>query len=186
MIRILVPTCIVQLASVLMLPALVMAQTKQATVASKADKREWGKAVEGQTLSIAADKAAYTAGDRIVVTTTWKNVGRKDVEIWGIGPLATYEVKVLLPSGKEAPLTLYGQKHAAARKARADVIGGGFLKPGEEDSSSLELSRFFDFSLSGKYKVSEQRFVRRDPTSKETLYAVSNEITITVESPPEK
>jgi len=186
MIRVLSVACFLNVAVVVALPPLVTPQTKQGPAASNPEKRQWGKAVEGQAISIATDKTVYAPGDRIVLTTTLKNVGRKDVEFWERGPLATYEVKVLLPSEKEAPLTLYGQQAARAAKGGGSVFGGPPLKSGEENSSSLVVSRFFDFSLSGKYKISERRFVGRDPASKEPYYAVSNEITIIVEEPPAK
>ncbi len=53
----------------------------------KVSKSEWGDAVAGQSLSIATEKAAYSAGERIDLIIRFKNVGKEDVRALRSAPL---------------------------------------------------------------------------------------------------
>ncbi len=185
----------------LVLPVVAMVENSPGSEADKKVKKTWGKAVEAQALSIGSLRAAYAPGEPILLKVCFKNVGEKDVKVVYADPLGLYQVSVLLPDGKPAPLTLFGiqresgprvsvlprdgkpapltlfgiQREAGPRESSEFALGT--LKPGEETCDELELSRLFDFTLAGKYTVSVQRAV----SVSSTLKATSNKLELTVD-----
>jgi hypothetical protein len=159
--------------------ALISVDAFAGSESEKTVERTWGTAVEGQALSAMTEKAAYAPGERIILNVSFKNVGREDVKIVQTNPLALYHVSVLLPDGKPAPLTLFGKGTANCPIFARSV---GTLRPGQETSATLPLSRLFDFTLSGKYTVSVQRGVWKDGAFSSTLKATSNKLEITIDN----
>jgi hypothetical protein len=118
---------------------------------------EWGPEKNGVRCAAAlASKEKIFAGEPVHVLFLTKNVGAKPfagtVESY---TLFVFKISVLGPDGKPAPLTAYGQQ-------QMDISGEGSkatnkLAPGEEKTSGLLLSRFFDMTRQGEYKVSFSR-----------------------------
>lgn len=181
MTRILWDTCIFLVVVILAQPTLVLSDSGTGSKTNNAGKKIWGDAVEDQALSIMTKKAAYAPGERIILNVCLKNIGQHDVKVITTQPSPIYQVSVLLPDGKESPLTLYGNsifKNPWEDGSQSTRI----LKPGEETHVELQLSRLFDFSLAGKYVVSVKRAViRKDGTVRPKLYATSNKLKITVD-----
>ena len=143
--------------------------------AGESDKHA-GTIVEGQSLSISTQKAAYAPGERIVLKACFQNVGNKDMKATEAFFPTIYHLDVLLPNGKPAPMTLFGKQaiELAGFGADTEMVT---LKPGEETCDEIELSRLFDFTLAGKYTVSAQRVVPVNSRLKVT----SNKLEITVD-----
>ena len=182
MTRVLRAACIYLVVGILALPFLAWFDTSAGAETNKPVEKTWGDAVEDQAVSITTEKAVYAPGERIVLNACLKNIGQHDVKAITMQPSPIYQVSVLLPDGKELPLTLYGNsifKNPWKIGSRSTRI----LKPGEETHvEELQLSRLFDFSLAGKYVISVKRAViRRDGTVRPKLYATSNKLEITVD-----
>jgi len=114
--------CILQSIGVIVLPILAVTQVSPGVIMKKEDAREWGKAIEGQAISIAADKSKYFPGERILLNISFKNVGRHDVRMVIMTLLGTYQIAPSFRSDKhveDVPLTLYGRRELEVSK-----IGG--------------------------------------------------------------
>lgn len=138
---------------------------------------EWGPEKDGLRCAVAlASKEKIFAAEPVQVLFLTKNVGAKSAPGITIAhPLAVYTLRVMGPDGKPAPLTSYGrqQKEAAGDGSR----GTPNLALGEEDKSELLLSRFFDMTLMGDYKVSFSRLVL---VNNALVPVTSNDLTIAV------
>ena len=174
-------TCFLQLVGLISIPGLALAQTKPGPEMKEESKREWGEAVEGQAISISSEKATYAPGERIVATLSIKNAGRQDVDVTTAAFLMLYDITVLLPDGKEAPLTLFGKRVTESSRSGGSV-SSQVLKPGEQISLEFDLSTLFDFSLDGKYTVWARRIVGKSAASKKPLMPSSNKVAITVDA----
>jgi hypothetical protein len=161
--------------AIVLFPVIAIAQNEPKAAHLDA-KREWGKAVEGQALSIATEKTVYAPGERVVLNVAFKNVGQKIVFIGVDYFFNSNSVKVMFADGKDVPLTSYGKLYAK-RKG-----GSGFTfdaKPGEYLHIEIELNRMFDMTLAGKYRISVQRNITRENKELEEK-ATSNEIEIEI------
>jgi hypothetical protein len=161
------------------LPVLLMVDAGPRSETGKRVRQTWGKAVEGQAVSISSEKMAYAPGERILLHVRFKNVGRKEVRVLRAHSLALYKVSLLLPDGKAAPWTLFGKRQLdGSGEGSRDV---DILKVGEESRVELELTRLFDLSLDGKYTVSVERAVWVDHVVRSALKATSNKLEITID-----
>ena len=131
----------------------------------------------GAGISISTENAAYAPGKTIVLSLCFRMWERRTCRSRAVSSLAVYKVTVLLPDGKQAPLTLFGQ--GASRPPGSIGVEG--LKPGNEISTRLDLTRLFDFTLPGKYTVVVQRPVSKDRTFVAALNATSNKLELTVD-----
>jgi hypothetical protein len=143
----------------------------------------WGEETEGYRLGLSTDKAEFAPGERVELHMIFRNVGPDDAEVPVSRLMVFHTFTVLLPSGKEAPLTLYGQRQV---QSRLDPGGRGVvvLKPGEERSLDLHLNRLFDMTLTGTYKVTAKRAVWTRGEPRETAHVVSNTLEITIKERP--
>lgn len=159
-------------------PIFAMGATNPPSQPDKFRKGVWGDAIEGQSLLITSTKDTYAPGERIVLDVAFKNVGQENVRALKIAPLAAYEITVLLPDGNHAPFTLFGQRSLEGSKDGSRSLAQ--LTSGDQLSAEFELSRIFDMTLSGKYKVFVQRKVWKDGAISRSLKATSNTFEITV------
>jgi hypothetical protein len=158
------------------LPVAAMTWEGRGAEPTKSAEKKWGEAVEGQALSISSEKPAYAPGEAIVLDITFKNVGQKVVYHSLTHPMMIYDVDVTLPDGKPSPLTLYGE-------FGGDRRGSGTartLKPGEDMSAQIDLTRHFDITLAGTYTVSLATRVWTD-AGYTKLEAKSNKLEIPVD-----
>lgn len=170
---------ILQFATVLLLPSVVMAETDLKSEVKKPPERVWGKPVEGQRLSISAEKRTYCPGERIFLNICFQNVGQTDVEITVCRPLGVFEINVLLPEGKPAPFTLKGKR--SYDNSSMGSMSARVVKPQEQICTDIELNRLFDMTLNGKYSVTVRRIVWKAGVFQRNLKAVSNTLEITVD-----
>ena len=123
-------------------------------------------------------KVKYTVGESIMLNMTVENRGKKDVVFMQSWPLITFDIKVALPDGKAAPLTLYGTEQ---KNATAFIFGmtTTTLKPGDTVVVSLMINRYFDMSLDGDYKVAvSTRVVDSDDWKKRTPLSADLAVTL--------
>ncbi|MGA2061285.1 MAG: hypothetical protein ABSG67_12435 [Thermoguttaceae bacterium] len=153
---------------------------------TKENKREWGKVVEGQAISIETNKTSYAPEERIVLTILYKNVGQKSVDTLFTGNIfATYDIKVFLPDGKETQITNFKKQVCgdSITPRFPGYVSTSLTKPGEEKSrGDIPLSRYFDFSCEGTYTIIVQQKLLQDGNDKETLKAISNKLKITIDN----
>jgi hypothetical protein len=137
--------------------------------------REWGGVVSGQMISIKANKIEYAAEERIILNVLYKNVGTKTGYILESGIFVMYDIKILMPNGREAQKTAYG-------KAFEPIVIAGMTvtatKPGEEKSRDIRISRYYDFSMLGTYTITIKQILYED--NKKMLYVTSNKLNITI------
>jgi hypothetical protein len=164
------------------------------------EARPWGAKVFNQALSITTDKQTYEAGERIVLDVRFKNFGSAGVwVVSGFGPAANEKYNVVIvesphmpgvgehgipfvPPGGVVPLTLYGRREFDTSGGSSG--GSGTFRPGREKSHTLDLTRLFDMSLDGKYRIWVSRYVWGIPRTEPPKKATSNTIELTVKDAP--
>jgi hypothetical protein len=169
--------------AVIVLSAFAMSQNGLASENEARDREVWGEPAEGQAISISTPQAPYAAGDVISLVIHFKNVGDKEIMTSLTVVLEMYDVTVLLPDGKNAPLTLYGKCHSSSN-VRSGSAHGLPLKPGQIHSSQVVLSRIFDMTLPGKYTIFVERCVWKPGTKRPYPKAVSNKLEIAISDMP--
>ena len=102
--------CVFQMAIAAFSSAIIMGQSSLGSVRQGQHKREWGNPVNGQAISIAVEKEKYITGDKIILDIAVKNVSDHDVKSLVSYPLALFRIRVLLPDGHKAPLTMWGRR----------------------------------------------------------------------------
>ena len=112
-------------------------------------KRDWGTAVGGRALSVATDNSRYFPEQRIALNILYKNVGDSEITVPVRSDFTDFEVTVIFDGRDVVPKTRYGKQMESA--------GGSqwlrTLRPGQVLSRDLPLSRYFDFSIKGKYAI---------------------------------
>ncbi len=169
---------VAQLACAFVAAGFSSAQANDTSEKTEECRREWGTAVDGQAVSIATNKSTYSPEEAITLNVVVKNIGQADVHFIEAMPLLMYTLTVVLPSGKEAPLTLYGKQ--ATENWKDGSMSRRVLRPSEESIVNFALSRHFDLSLPGTYTIAVRRSVvvgKEDPVIVE---AKSNVIEVTV------
>jgi hypothetical protein len=164
---------------VLLVPEILDAETGSPQLPD-AQNQKWGKAIEGQAISIATSKTVYTSGEPIILKINFKNTGHNEVLFVRRLPLAVYDVTVLMPDGTKAPLTLFGTRRFGSRSGGSKIIDS--LKPGEQVRSEIELNRVFDMTIDGKYLVSVQRRVWKDGSLQDALKTTSNQLDVSIDN----
>jgi hypothetical protein len=176
--------CCLGIVLVLASPGGAPTAADQETPADENEKNvQWGEQVEGYRLSLSTDKAQFAPGERVDLHVVLRNVGPDDARVATGRLMVFHTFTVLLPSGQEAPLTLYGQRQVQSRLnpgGRGVVV----LEPGEELTTDLDLNRLFDMTLTGTYKVTAKRAVWSRGEPRETVHVVSNTLEITIKARP--
>jgi hypothetical protein len=97
------------------------------------------------------------AGEMLHVQFVTKNVGKNPVDIVCEAPyLFRFKVNVVGPDSKPAPLTAYG----LTQQGEGFGLGTVKIQPGKFVASGLPLSRLFDMTREGEYKVSFSQTVK--------------------------
>ena len=180
--RVLLGVCVVQFLAGSVLSTYALASTASNKEVQVAAQREWGEAVQGRALSISTQKARYAPEEPISLSILLKNAGTNEIQMESISPFAAYYIEVVGPDGKNTPPTVYGKKLFAYLVGSWGSQGPSRkLKPGAELPVEMRIARLFDFSLPGKYTISVQKAIAGRITYTNTLNAVSNKITLTID-----
>ncbi len=155
-------------------PTMFLFQSENET---KDNKREWGKQIEGQEISIRTTKLRYAPEERIILHIIYKNAGKNPVITYS-GTGRHYEITVTRQDGKETPLTTFG-KGAFDRIFHRHIIQ---IQPGEDQETDYLLSRIHDLTSDGKYTIIAKRTVGKDEKGKDIITITSNKLEITIDS----
>jgi len=141
-------------------------------------EREWGPEQNGLRCAVAlASKQKSVAVDEpVTVLLLTKNVGDKPVSVVGRPPLGVFKIRVLGPDGKPVLLTAYGRRELDIAGSGSRSVGK--LAPGREEETRLLLSRVFDMTRAGEYKISFARFCFG--MNKKPISVSSNDLSVTV------
>jgi hypothetical protein len=155
-------------------PTIFLFQTDNDT---KDFKKEWGKPVEGQQISIRSSKLRYASEERVILHIVYKN-GGKAAFATDSGTGRHYEITVTRQDGKETPLTVYGTVAFSRIFGRSRIQ----IQPGEEEETDYLLSRIHDLTADGKYTITATRKVGKDEKGKDVITVISNKLEITIDS----
>lgn len=151
-----------------------------AVARSQADTAALGNDAHLCSISVSTKQPEYGSGEPISLTINFKNVGNADLTV-ARGGFAHYDVIVLFGDEEHVPLTSYGKKTLGRTQgAGAGSLATVTLKPGEQTSMEIPLSRLFDFSLAGNYEVAVSRTVKM-PDTNAWITVTSNQIEISVD-----
>jgi len=145
----------------------------------------WGDKLEGQRISVAVENEVITPGQPVKLTLTVENVVSDPVEVAVDGDaLAQFRIKVIGPNDQECPLTRYGKSIGPpmARPPRRIVT----LRQHEKSTWSLNVSRAFDMTLAGDYRIFATRTVRTRADPDITATLTSNTVVISIKEEPPK
>ena len=152
---------------------------KSASAEAQSNASNAGLDAHGCSISISTTKPQYASGEPVSLIIDLKNVGTTNLVVER-GTFAHYDITVLFGNGDHVPMTLFG-KRELERKHLAGSLALLTLKPGEQTSLEIPLSRLFDFSLTSSYKVSVSRQVRM-PGTGSWVMVHSNEVEIGVDN----
>lgn len=136
--------------------------TAQERNAAQQLEDERNVAISGFELSISTDKKDYQVGELVTITAKLRNVSQTDARVQGPGDILFYKMDVRLTpldpaepgsQSKEtmAQVTAYGRD----RFNPLNSIGwGGFsIRAQHERVYNFELSKLYDMSLPGRYRI---------------------------------
>jgi hypothetical protein len=124
---------------------------QQGVQSMKNQDRAWGQPVEGCRLSISVPASKIEAGRPVELTLVFRNDGPTEMKFPKFSMWFNYEYAILYDENQEVPLTPFGehQKESSVMSAMA----ASDVAPGEELTSTVEISRLYDLSRPGKYTV---------------------------------
>jgi hypothetical protein len=117
----------------------------------------FGPEVKGLRARLTLPKKQFAEGESIIPDYVVMNVSNQKLTIWHCGFWPNHLVLVKDATGKEPPLTLFGQQCRAAFSPGGDRFKNVAvtLPPGGEDTkeSKQDLTQVYDLSKPGKYTV---------------------------------
>jgi hypothetical protein len=147
------------------------------TATATATALQQGEENEGLQLSARTSKREYQAGEDVDLSLVLANVANTDVRVWNTALLRLYQIEMTLPTEKQAPLTLYGERQASSQGSRGTRI----LKPGDSmTKSTTALNRLYDMTLPGEYIIVAKVCLFKRGSDKETFTLVSNKATVKI------
>ena len=108
---------------------------------------------DGLTLLARYDKASYKPVEPITLTAVFRNNGMTNASYYSESLYGMFGFHVIMPDGKGAPLTEYGKRAMLGPQVSRSTLWL-VLKPGEEQTYTFVVNRFYDMSMDGKYKIS--------------------------------
>jgi len=140
-------------------------------------QRIWGAETNGARISLAAAKPDVAVGEAVELSITFGNHGPDLLRYPRASLWFEYDHSVVGPDGRSVPLTAYGSR----LKDNSAEQGGTLLdvRPAQEVSSSLEISKLYDFTQSGRYTIDVSKLVS-GPSAQGYFRVTSNRITVTV------
>jgi peptidyl-Lys metalloendopeptidase len=102
-------------------------------------------------VSLSADRAAYAAGDAVLVTVTVTNTGKAAARVLGwYLPGAEVEEDVFSVTRDGQPVEYLGPHY---KRPAADELDYLRLSPGQSVSRTVDLAALYDFSATGAYAI---------------------------------
>lgn len=155
-------------------PACHKQRTGQGVRKMKSEDRVWGRAVENCRLSASLPAPKLDAGRPVELTLVFKNEGPTLIEFPRSSLWFDYQYVVRDERDAEAPLTEFGKQQwkSAQMGAAAAMVE---IKPGQEYLREVELSRLYELSRPGKYKVEASKELLH-PSGQGFFKVVSNTV----------
>jgi hypothetical protein len=138
----------------------------------------WGETNDGLRARVTANPSVHKAGDPIVCNVELENVGDKDVII-GVrsAGVSDFEFEVIFQGVGEVPLTKWG----LAEQLALGRVQSKRIKPGEVYAEKLLVSRAYDMSLDGTYRIAVHRAISIPGDPSKAIHLESNELSLVVE-----
>lgn len=163
----------------LMLSFAVNVYSKPSSIVTKKSAlKATGPVVDGYRVTAATDKRVYLTGEKINLVLTIRNMARDKVNVAFGSDFGNYEVNVLGPDGERVGYTPYGHEVFNAIQGGSNYIQT--LDQGSERYTKVDISRYYDMSEPGKYKITSSRtFPRRDKPD-QYVTVLSNPVIVTI------
>lgn len=129
--------------------------------------KDWGKVVDGCGMSLVATNNPFKFGQPIVLNLSRKNFTTNDLGIVNTGPFLLYKFNVALTNGEIIPMNAFGKAYYNGNPTISG-IEMNFLRPGEQTSEAIVLSRIYDLPP-GIYNVSAGPRLFRRGTNSNTI-----------------
>jgi hypothetical protein len=166
------------------LPSLARALARLAAPPAKQPARGAGKAADGWQLSALPERQKVPAGEPVVVTLTLKNVGKGSLVYGEASPQDDYARMVTVTDeigAATVPKTRYGKSFQGAPVKRFVTRT---LRPGQEVTAKLYVSRVFDMTVGGTYRITVQHpFAFKPGEALAYAEVVSNTVEVTITEP---
>jgi hypothetical protein len=155
-------------------PACHKQRTGQGVRKMKSEERVWGRAVENCRLSASLPTPKFDAGQPVELALVFKNEGPTLIKFPRSSLWFDYQYVVRDESDAEVPLTEFGKQ-----QWRSAQMGGAVavfeIAPGKEYLREFELSRLYELSRPGKYKVEASKELPH-PSGQGFFKVVSNTV----------
>jgi hypothetical protein len=132
----------------------------------------------GLTLTARVAEARPRAGMPVVLVIELTNNGAGDVELPRWSPWFDHQFEITGPGGRELRRTAFGNEEY--KRAGVQAQGAARVAPGGAAPVEVLVSRLFDMTLAGRYRVVLRRDVR-DLASGEWATAVSEALEFVLE-----
>jgi hypothetical protein len=142
---------------------------------------QWGKRSGPFQLAIVSDKEEYKLGEAVRVTAVLKNVASYPVQHQQ--GFIFYSIDIRVPFPEWMPWRPQAKLTPEGERAAHPLWGNGLgitLQPGREIAHEDELSKLYDMSALGKYRIVYSCKEPPDAPGDPVVTVVSNEITVTV------
>lgn len=115
----------------------------------------------GIAISLVLDTNRFATSQQIFLGSALKNIGTNRTEVFFASVDARFRFEVAGPNQKAVPRTLYGQH----KMSTFDIGPQPFIRmePGESRSDIIPLSRMFDMTMPGEYRIKVTRYVCTRP-----------------------
>ena len=139
-------------------------------------KRFWGDSVNGCRISISLPEVQIQTGQPVELSIVLANIGSAVIHSPRTSNWFDFEVSILAPDGKAVPMTEFGAKlHGNLQEQGGTLLD---LKPGDELTSSVEVSRLYGVAQPGVYSITVSKMLM-NPAG-EYFRVVSNRVSIAV------
>jgi hypothetical protein len=158
-----------------------LAWTQEKEKGKKPPEPVWGPATEGYRLSLRSSQTDYRKGEKISLEIVLQNAASNDGKVVVSHPLRHYNFDVVRADGTAVPMTPKGKKMLEAVEASHRDVQ--VLKPGEQTVEELDVSKVFDLTLAGEYRIKVSCAVWNRADRKKFSTVTSNTLTIKITEP---
>ncbi len=137
-----------------------------------------GPVTDGYRLTATTNKKAYNFGESIGLVLTLRNMTKTKVNVGFGADLSDFQVDIWGPDGKKAGYTTYGYEVFDAIQGGSHFVDT--LSQGDERSIKVEISRYYEMSAAGRYKIAASRSFSNREEPEQSVTVTSNSVTVLV------
>lgn len=167
-------------AFIIMIPSGVLGDSRRSRELEKQKEKAsaWGDVSAGFQLMAHADKEQVNRGDAISIKITIKNSSREVLRLIETSAEKDYRIDIENQYGQQISLTEYGRHIRKLANEGTDFrLVGVKLKPGEKRENVVDVSKLYDLTVPGTYRITVKRTVQAKGREG-TAEVVSNKIEI--------